>query len=76
MNMVTLPWIAHTRYLLQEPQQIIRNLPEATMPDHVHYTTVKTETGKTNPDHNPIFKDMTAHLVMILTEAAQGHDTG
>ena len=61
-NMVTLSWIAHTGYLLQEPQQIITNLnlPEAAMPDQVHDTTVKTGTGGVNSDHNLIFADIAA----------------
>ena len=49
-------------YLLQEPQQIITNpdLTEATMPDQVHETTMKTGTGEVNPDHNLSFADITA----------------
>ena len=58
MNMVTLAWIVHTRYLLQEPQQFITNLPEDAMPDLVQDTTVKKETGKAYPDHNLIFKNI------------------
>ena len=41
INMVTLPWIIHTRYLLQEAQQFITNLPEVAMPDPVHDKTMK-----------------------------------
>ena len=75
MSMVTLSWIVHTGYLLQEPQQIITNpnLTEAAMPDQVHNTTMKTETGKVNPDHNLIFTGIAARVIMIHTEAAQGH---
>ena len=60
--MVTLSWIDHTGYLLQEPQQIITNpnLPEAVMPDQVHYATMKTGTGKVDLDHNLIFADIAA----------------
>ena len=76
MNMVTLSWIVHTGYLLQEPQQNITNqiLTEATMPDQVQGTTMKTGTGKAVPDHNPIFTDITAQAIIIHTEAAPGHD--
>ena len=74
--MVTLSWIAHTGYLLQKAQEIITNpnLLEATMPDQVHDTTMKTGTGKVNPDHNLIFTDIAAQVIMIHTETAQGHD--
>ena len=76
--MVTLSWIVHTGYLLQEHQQIITNanLTEATMPDQVHNTTMKTGTGEVNPDHNLLFTDITAQGIMIHTEASQGHNTG
>ena len=78
MNMVTLSWIVHTGYLLQEPQQIITNpnITEATMPDQVQGTTVKTGTGKVDPDHNLIFTDITAWVIMIHTEVTQGHNIG
>ena len=46
MNIVTLSWIVHTRYLLQEPQQFITNLPEVAKPGKVQDTTIKTDTGK------------------------------
>ena len=59
-NMVTLLWIVHMRYLLQKLQQFITHLPEVTMPGQVQDTTVKTETGKADQDHNLIFKDTTA----------------
>ena len=57
MNMVTLSWIVYTGYLLLEPQQIITNpnLPEGAMPDQVQDKTMKTGTGKVDPDHNLIF---------------------
>ena len=76
--MVTLSWIVQTGYLLQEPQQIITNLnlTEATMPDQVQGTTVKTGTGKVNPDHNLIFADIAALVVMVNTKTAQGHNIG
>ena len=76
MNMVTLSWIVHTGYLLQEPQQLITNpnLTEATMPDQVQGTTVKTGTGKIDPDHNLIFTDITAQVVTIHTEATHSHN--
>ena len=73
--MVTLSWIVHTRYLLGEPQQFITNLSEVTMPDQVQDTTMKKETGKANPDHNLIFKNITAQVIVILTEATQGNNT-
>ena len=75
MNRVTLSWIVHTRYLLQEPQQLITNPPEVTMPDQVQDTIMTKETGEANPDHNLIFKNITAQVVVIHTEAAQGHNT-
>ena len=60
--MVTLLWIVHTGYLLQEPQQIITNpnLREAAMPDQVQGTTMKTGTGEVVPDHNLVFRDIVA----------------
>ena len=76
MNLVTLSWIVHTRYLLQEPQQLITNLPEVTMPDQVQDTIMKIETGKVGPDCNFIFEDMPAWVVAIHTEATQGHNNG
>ena len=72
--MVTLSWIAQTRYLLQEPQQLTTNLPEAAMPDQVQDTTMKTEAGEGNPYHSLIFKDI-ATQVMICIEAALDCDT-
>ena len=56
-NMVTLSWAVHTRYLLQELQQLTTNLTEATMPDQVQGTNVKTEADKANPDHSLTFDD-------------------
>ena len=46
------------------------------MPDQVQDTTMKTETGKADPDHNLIFEIIAAQVVMILKEATQGHNTG
>ena len=46
------------------------------MPDQIQDTTMKTETGKADPDHNLIFKNIAAQVIMIPTEAAQGHNTG
>ena len=76
--MVTLSWIAHIGYLLQETQQSITNpnLTEAAMPDQVQGTTMKTGTGEVVPDHNLIFTDITVHIIMIHTEASPGHDIG
>ena len=78
MSMVTLSWIVHTGYLLQEPQQIITNtnLTDAAMPDQVQGTIMKTGTGKVIPDHNLIFTDIAAWVVMILTEATPGPNLG
>ena len=45
------------------------------MPYQVQDTTMKTETGEADPDHNLIFKSIAAPVVAILTEAAQGHNT-
>ena len=74
MNMITLSLIVHTGYLLQEPQQIITNpnLTEATMPDQVQGTTMKTGTGEVDPDNNLIFADIAAQVIVIHVEAAQG----
>ena len=46
------------------------------MPDHIHDTTMKTETGKANPDHSHTFADITAQVIMPPTEAALDHNTG
>ena len=73
--MATLSWIVHTRYILQEPQQLTTNLPEVAMPDQVQDTTVKTETGKADPDHNLIFEDIAAQFIAIPTEAALDYIT-
>ena len=43
------------------------------MPDQVQGTTVKTGTGKSDPDLFLIFADIAAQAIMIHTEAAQGH---
>ena len=72
---MALSCIIHTIYLLQEPQQLITNFPEVTITDQVQDTPVKTETGEANPDHNLIFKSITAPVIMIPTEAIQGHNT-
>ena len=78
MNMVTLSWIVHTGYLLQEPQQNITNpdLTEAAILDKVQGTTMKTRTGQVISDHNLIFTDIAAQVVTIHTEATPGHGTG
>ena len=78
MSMVTLSWIAHTGYLLWEPQQNITNpdLTEAAPPDQVKDTTMKTGTGKIVPGHNLILTDITAQVIMTHTEATPGHDIG
>ena len=49
--------------------------PRCPMTDQIPDTTVRTETGKANPDHNLIFEDITAQVITIHTEAAQGHDS-
>ena len=46
------------------------------MPDLLQDTTVKKETGEANPDHNLSFENITAQVIAILTEVAQGHNTG
>ena len=55
-------------------QQIITNpnLPEGIMPDQVQDTTMKTGTGKIDPDHNLIFADIVAGVIVIHTEATSG----
>ena len=45
------------------------------MLDQVQDTTMKTETGKADPDHNLIFKDIAAQVIITHTEAPQGHNT-
>ena len=78
MSMVTLSWIVHTGYLPWKPQHNTTNpdLMEATMPDQVQGTIVKTGTGKVIPDDNLIFADITAQTIMIHIEATPGHDIG
>ena len=71
-----LSWIVHTRYLLQESQWFITIFLKVTMQDQVQDITMKTETGKANPDCNLIFKDNVTWVIKIHTEAAQGHNTG
>ena len=65
-------------YLLQEPQQNITNpdLTEATPLDQAQDTTMKTGTGEVVPDHNLIFTDITAQVIMVHAEAAPGHNIG
>ena len=76
--MVTLSWIVHTGYLLWEPQQNITytDLTVATPLDQVQDTTVNTGTGEVLLDHDLIFTDITAQVIMTHTEATQGHDIG
>ena len=78
MSMATLSWIVHIGYLLQEPQQNITNpdLTEAAPIDQVQDTSLKTGTGEIIADHNLVFTDITAQVVMTHTEATQGHDIG
>ena len=78
MSMVILSWIAHTGYLLQEPQHNTTNsdLTEATPLDQVQDTTLKIGTGKVVPDHNLIFTGIAAQVIMTHTEATPGHDIG
>ena len=58
-NMVTLSWTVHTEYLFQELKQHITNHMKVTTPDQVQGTTMKIETDKANPDHSPIFAEIT-----------------
>ena len=76
MSMVTLSWIAHTVYLLQEPQQNITNSDhtEGVPSGQVQDTTVKT--GTVIPGHNLTFTDMTAQVIITHTEATPSHDIG
>ena len=76
INMVMSSWTAHTRYLLQELQQLTTNLMGITMPDWVQDTIMKTETGKADPDHNPTTKDITAWAIAIHIEATPDHYIG
>ena len=46
------------------------------MPDLLQDTTVRKETGEANPDHNLIFENIAAQVMVILTEATQDHNTG
>ena len=46
------------------------------MLDQVQGTTMKTGTGEANPDHNLIFTDIAAQVIVIHTEDAQGHNIG
>ena len=74
-NMVTLSWIAQVRYLLQEPQQFITNLPEVAMPGPVQDITMKTGTGEANPDNIHIIENIADQVITVLSEATQGHNT-
>ena len=78
MSMVTLSWIAHTGYLLQEPQQNITNpdLMIAALVDQVQDTTMKTGSGGVVPDHSLIFTDIVAQVIMTHTEVTPGHNIG
>ena len=71
-------WIAHMGYLLWEPQQNFTNpyLTDATPPDQVKDTTVKTGTGEVIPGQNLIFTDIAAQAIMNHTETTPGHDIG
>ena len=53
----------------------ITNLPEVSLPDQVQNATMKKETGEADPDHNLIFENIAARVIMILTEAPLGHNT-
>ena len=46
------------------------------MPDQGQGTTMKRGTDEVIPDHNLIFTDIAAQVIMIHTEAAPGHDIG
>ena len=46
------------------------------MPDHIQGNTIKTGTGKVDPDNNLIFTDTAAQVIMIHTEATPGHNIG
>ena len=46
------------------------------MPDQVWGTTVKTKTGKADPDHSPTNKDILAQVIVIHIEATLDHKTG
>ena len=76
MSMVTLSWIVHTGYLLQEPGQ------STTSPDHTKAampgqdTPIETGTGKVIQGQSHIFTNIVAQVIMIDIEAAPGHDTG
>ena len=76
MSMATLSWIVHIGYLLWEPQHNITNpdLTGVTPIDQVPDTTMKTGTGKVVPDHNLIFTDIEAQVIMTHTEATPGHN--
>ena len=60
MRTVILSWIAHTGYLLWEPQQSITNpdLTEATPLDQAQDITMKTETGEVILSHNLILQTL------------------
>ena len=75
MNMVTLSWTVHTRYLLWKLQWLTTNLTGVTIQDQVQDTTMNTETGKADPDHSLIFKDITAQAIAIHIEATLDHNT-
>ena len=76
MSIVTLQWIVHTAYLLQEPQQCTAkpNCTKVTTPGQAPDTTMKTGTEEVIPHQNHIFPDTTAQVVMTHIEAIQGHN--
>ena len=78
MSIVTLSWIVHTGYLLQEPQQNTTNPDhtEAILPGQVQDTTMKTGTDEVIPGHNHIFTDTAAQVIMTRIEAIPGSNTG
>ena len=69
VHMVTLSWTVQKRYLLQEPKQLTTSFTEVTMADQTWGTTMKTETGEADPDHNLIFEDIAAPAITICIEA-------
>ena len=75
-NLFTLSLTVHTKYLLQELQQLITNITEITMPGQVQGITVTVETDKADPDHSLTFEDIPAHVIMIPIEAALDNKTG
>ena len=80
MSMVILSWIAHTGYLLWEPQQNTTNAGHhRSLPCQVKFKTPPWRQGQAeghSRSQSSYFTDITAQVIMTHTEATSGHDIG